>query len=135
MHTRQNKLMNCDHHFELRRYPKHVAYLFHGCKLIAVSTNAWGKHAEMGLLPYLRRDQQQSMYVKRISDVNPMSRPCVRCSMSIRHVCPRVRIFYTNEDGDWTEDVQLNSSHKSRKDTGQASVTYRLRKKRHVVRH
>ena len=58
MHTRQNKIMmSFDFlHHELRKYPKHVAFLFDGNKLIAVSTNAWGKHAEMGLLPYLQRE-------------------------------------------------------------------------------
>ncbi len=129
MHTRPNKIMmsfDLFHH-ELRKYPKHVAFLFDGNKFIAVSTNAWGKHAEMGLLPYLQRERHQTMYVKRISETTCMSRPCVRCSMSLRHLAPKLRVFYTDKNGQWIEDFGLDSKHTSRKDTGQASVGYRVR--------
>lgn len=116
--------------FELNRYPKHVAYLFEGSKLVAMSTNGWGKHAEMGILPFLNRHRQQCLYVKRLSDENRMSRPCIRCSSSLRHVSPRLRVFYTDACGEWIEDTHLNSSHKSRNDKGQASISYRLKNKR-----
>ena len=136
MHTRQMKLMNtiegihCGN-FELKSFPKHLAYLFEGSKLIAMSTNGWGRHAEMGILQYLRRDRQQILYVKRVrSGSTFMSRPCVRCSMSLKHVSPGLRVFYTNEVGDWVEDTMLNSLHRSRKDVGQPSVSIRLSGKR-----
>ena len=116
--------------FELSNYPKHVAYLFDGSKLIAVSTNAFGKHAEMGLLPYLNRHRQQRMYVKRLSPINSMSRPCVRCCMSIKHVSPGLRVFYTNKQGEWVEDKNLDANHRSRNDKGQATTSYRLKQKR-----
>jgi hypothetical protein len=115
-------------HHELRRYPKHVAFLFDGNKLIAMSTNSWGKHAEMGLLPYLQRERYQKVYVKRISDGGTcMSRPCVRCSISLKHMAPKLRVFYTNKIGEWVEDSGMDSIHTSRKDSGQASVGYRVR--------
>ena len=133
MHTRQIKEMQAqsrDLKFELRKYPKHVAFLFKGSKLLAMSTNSWGKHAEMGLLPFLRNDKQCTMYVKRIGECSYMSRPCIRCSMSIKHISPKTRVFYTNAHGEWIEDVDLNNSKKSRGDKGQASRSFRLCTKR-----
>jgi hypothetical protein len=136
MHNRRLKLINeygQKFHFELRNYPKHVAYLFESSKLIAVSINQWGKHAEVGLLPYLRRDRQQSVYVKRISEVNTMSRPCMRCFASMRHISPKVRIYFTNEHGEWIEEDEVGSNHRSRSDKGQPTVHVRMRKHRKIV--
>jgi len=133
MHTRQIKRMHAESNdlkFELKKYPKHVAFLFQGSKLLAISTNTWGRHAEMGLLPFLKRNKQCSMYVKRISDCNHMSRPCIRCSMSIKHVSPKTRVFYTNTNGEWIEDVNLDNMKRSRNDKGQASRSFRICLKR-----
>ena len=110
------------------------AYLFEGNKLIAASTNGWGRHAEIGLLPFLRRDRQQRVYVKRISDCKFMSRPCARCTASLLHVSPKIRVFFTNENGDWIEDKEMNSTHKSRRDYGQPSVNLRLKHHRNKSR-
>jgi len=135
MHTRKEKQMTEEgYSFELRRYPKHIAYLFDKNKLIAVSTNGWGKHAEMGILQYLRPERQQTLYVRRISDLNSMSRPCVRCSISLKHVSPFLRVFYTDTNGNWIEDDNLDSNHTSRKDYGQCTVGLRLRHKRKICR-
>tara|TARA_B100000482_G_C12597665_1_gene293940 strand:- start:528 stop:932 length:405 start_codon:yes stop_codon:yes gene_type:complete len=133
MHTRQIKAMHAQSNslkFELKKYPKHVAFLFKGSKLLAMSTNSWGKHAEIGLLPFLKNNKQCTMYVKRIGDCNYMSRPCIRCSMSIKHVSPKTRVFYTNAHGEWVEDVHLNNAKKSRSDQGQPSRSLRFCVKR-----
>lgn len=130
MHTRQEKMMQTEGLvFELGSYPRHIAYLFEGAKLIAMTTNGWGKHAEMGILPYLCRTKKQSLYVRRVNGNSFMSRPCVRCSSSLRHVSPGLRVFYTNKSGEWIEDKYLDTNHRSRNDNGQASTTYRLKQK------
>lgn len=132
MRTRVLKQITTEGHtFELKNYQRHVAHLFEKKKLIAVSSNEWGKHAEMGLLPFLKRDKQQSIYVMRLSSTNSMSRPCHRCFMSLRHVAPMVRIFYTDFHGNWVEETSFETNHHSRCDPlGKATVNFRIRSKR-----
>lgn len=132
MHTRQDKQMGKmkDCKFELRKYAKHIAYLFEGSKMIACSTNSWGMHAEMGLVPFVNRKKNQCLYVKRISRISPLSRPCLRCSKTLSKLCPNLRVFYTDENGHWKEDVNLDTQHRSRNDVGQATQSLRLKYKR-----
>ena len=119
MHNRKDKAMmqHSDLEFELKRYPKHVAYLFQGHKLKAIATNKWGQHAEMGLMTYVTPSRKpQVMYVKRVSAHTQMSRPCVRCSTVLKKLAPHVRVFYSNDRGDWIEDVTLDNTKLSRSD-------------------
>lgn len=116
MHTRRLKVIERvpdDFHFELKRIPKHIAYLFDGNKLIAIATNKLGCHAEIGLIPHIRKYRRQSIYVRRISSVNCMSRPCVHCTNAIRHVNANIKVFYTDLSGKWVEDKNLDNTHES----------------------
>lgn len=129
MHTRQQKRIDRfkDQDFDLKSYANHIAYLFDGSKCVAISTNSWGKHAEMGVLPYVESKRSQTLYVRRVNSINPMSRPCVRCSKSLLKVSQRLRVFYTDNTGHWQEDKMLDTEHRSKNDHGQATSTLRLR--------
>ncbi len=122
MHTRINKTISAIEvgPFELKSFAKHVAYLFHRNKLIAVSTNKWGQHAEIGLIPHILsyNDGRTTfkVYVRRVDANSQMSRPCYRCSLALKHFTHFVRIFYTNEVGEWIEDKTLDNTHRPKKD-------------------
>ena len=108
----------------VRYVPKHLAFLYCGQKLIAVSANSNNKHAEENVVGKYRNMKDLSinkpyrMYVLKLDGAHSMSRPCSDCSSFIANCCPRARVYYTNYDGALIEDTTLDNKHRSLRRTG-----------------
>lgn len=108
----------------VRYVPKHLAFLYCGTKLLAVSANSNNRHAEENVIEKfknmkdLRINKPYRIYVMKLNGSHSMSRPCADCSNCIARFCPRARVFYTDYDGNLVEDVNLDNTHKSLRRTG-----------------
>ena len=113
MHTRYVKIIEQQvlPPFELKTFPRHAAFLFCGVKLVAVSLNQYGRHAEVGLIPYMRPNERYRLYVTRMNTDTKQSRPCQRCATMLKRVPCALRVFYTDAEGEWIEDARLDSEH------------------------
>ena len=105
--------------FELR-HAKHVAVLVQGAnKILDVSTNRYACHAEeLALWRYRNKFRHCTRHIKlfvvRISDTDKFSRPCRDCcSLMLKY--PHIRVFYSDRDGNWKEEVDYDSVHISRR--------------------
>ena len=114
--------------FDLPRAPKHVAVLCFGSNIHAVFTNRYAFHAEeLAIhcyvhLPEHVKKKRVRLYITRISR-NPMSRPCKHCCSLLKRF-PEIRVFYTDENGEWVEEKEFSNPHISsrRKALGYCSI-------------
>ena len=121
-HTRQLKELAASRSpaFEMRTYSRHLAALFHGSKLVTTAPNSYGKHAEIAALQHVRPQVKgYRLYVYRLHETNMLSRPCRACSQVLRRY-PHVRVFYTDAEGKWLEDVALDNAYVCRSTRGGA---------------
>ncbi len=94
----------------------HRATAYRRGQEIASSQNRAGEHAEMVLLnSYAMRKHRRErieVYVERLStNGHNMSRPCKTCSHFIKTFWPNVTVYYTNDIGIWTKDIDLDTNH------------------------
>ena len=94
----------------------HVATAEYRGKYISSRSNTAGVHAEVALLKShnLRsyRNKKINIYVTRLSkNGHSMSRPCVACSRYIKAYWPLATVYYTNADGAWMKDLELDTNH------------------------
>ena len=105
-----------DIQFELPRMPKHVAVLMWGSNIVEIFTNKYAWHAEeVAISYYLSHNvkmKRLKLYITRMSCHNKMSRPCKHCCLMLRKF-PNIRVFYTNEQGDWQEEEYYDADHVS----------------------
>ena len=101
------------------RGPKHLAILFSGKEMIQMQTNIRrGSHAEENVMKTYKEwhfKKKLRLYVTKVGGMHRMSRPCWFCSKQLKKV-PGLRVFYTNNDGMWVEDIHLDSQHMSMRD-------------------
>jgi cytidine deaminase len=102
--------------FEIPRTSKHVAVLMNGSNIEGVFTNRYAYHAEeLAIAYYLNNTHKMKrlrLYVGRMSPHNKMSRPCKHCSMMLKRF-PNIRVFYTDEMGEWIEEHDYSTAHVS----------------------
>jgi cytidine deaminase len=109
--------------FELRRTSKHVAVLMNASKVEQIFTNRYAVHAEELAVAHFvannRRIRRPRIYITRLSLVNNMSRPCRHCCGLLKRF-PQIRVFYTDKQGDWIEEMDFDACHIShrRKECG-----------------
>ena len=109
--------------FELPRTSKHIAVLMNGSKVEGCFLNQYAVHAEELAISFFvahnRRIRKPRLYITRKSPVNKMSRPCKHCCGLLRRF-PQIRVFYTDNDGEWVEEESFDTSHIShrRKECG-----------------
>jgi cytidine deaminase len=100
--------------FELRRTSKHIAVLINGSKVESLFVNKYAQHAEELALSYFithnRRLKKPRLYITRKSPVNKMSRPCRHCCGLLKRF-PQIRVFYTDEEGNWIEEKNFDTKH------------------------
>ena len=102
--------------FDLRNSPKHVAVLCIGSEITKVFTNRYAFHAEelavqfYANLPDYSKKRRVRLYVARISEHSPMSRPCRHCCAMLRRF-PQIRVFYTDKEGNWVEEQDFSNPH------------------------
>ena len=75
-----------------------------------------GEHAEVSLLRkhtmQRYRNKNITVYVTRLSkNGHAMSRPCVSCSRYIKAYWPLATVYYTDADGNWVRDNDLDTEH------------------------
>ena len=95
--------------FEMKT-SRHVAYLFFKRHLVAAKQNRYGQHAEMAVLPHVDMKKRYRLYVTRQSGHGRLSRPCLACSNILRRY-HNIRVFYSDENGDWAEDSSLDNRY------------------------
>ena len=98
--------------------PMHVAILYNGVKLVSGASNAFERHAEINCMddiaPFsIKHNKPLRLFVAKVSGGHRMSRPCKECCREIRRRLPRARVFYTDHNGDFREDWELNNSHEN----------------------
>ena len=109
--------------FELPRTSKHIAVLMNGSKIEGLFLNQYAVHAEELAVAFFvahnRRIKKPRLYITRKSPVNKMSRPCKHCCGLLKRF-PQIRVFYTDEEGQWIEEESFDASHIShrRKECG-----------------
>jgi cytidine deaminase len=99
--------------FELSRTSRHVAVLTIGSVVQEVFLNKYAWHAEECALRYyagLRRQRNMRLYVARISENSKLSRPCQHCCALLKRF-PKVRVFYSTEDGSFVEETRFDTRH------------------------
>ncbi len=109
--------------FELRSSSKHIAVLLNGSRVENLFLNQYATHAEELAVSYFsshcRRIKRPRLYVTRKSENNKMSRPCKHCCGLLKRF-PQIRVFYTDNDGNWVEETRFDAVHIShrRKECG-----------------
>lgn len=102
--------------FEIPRTSKHIAVLMNGSEIEGVFPNRYAYHAEeLAIAYYLsckHKMRKPRMYIGRVACNNKMSRPCKHCSMMLKRF-PNIRVFYTDESGEWVEEDDFTSTHVS----------------------
>ena len=94
---------------------RHIAAAsYRGCTL-GYRTNTCGIHAEDALVSaYFMRPYKHKnvcIYVTRDKEYNMYSRPCRFCTQRILKWNPRATVFYTNREGKWVRDDEMNNSY------------------------
>lgn len=96
----------------------HIAALVCGQRIIDVTTNDYATHAEEAIVGRIRRyhltKRKLKLFVVRCSSNNRFSRPCRDCTALLLRV-PHVRVFYSDANGDWCEELSFDSMHISRR--------------------
>lgn len=99
--------------FDMQKCSRHIAVLLDGKKIVSVGVNTYAKHAEEVVLDKYRatgrKNKNLKMYIIRLGH-NKMSRPCKDCCALLRRN-PNIRVFYSDEEGRWVEELYFNSTH------------------------
>lgn len=109
--------------FELPRTSKHIAVLLDGSRVERLFLNRYAVHAEelavLYFVAHAKRIKRPRLYITRKSEQNKMSRPCKHCCGLLRRF-PQIRVFYTDNDGNWVEETHFDAAHVShrRKECG-----------------
>lgn len=103
--------------FDMQRTSKHIAVIIEGSQIVAAGVNSYAKHAEEVVLDKYnatgRRGKTLKMYIIRLGK-NKMSRPCKDCCAMLRRH-PNIRVFYSDEDGRWIEEMYFDSTYCARR--------------------
>ena len=103
--------------FDMQKSSKHVAVLFDGNTIVSVGTNSYAKHAEEVVLEKYytagKRSRSLRMYIIKLG-TNKLSRPCKDCCALLRRY-PNIRVFYSDADGRWVEELNFDSNHCARR--------------------
>ena len=108
----QNKIILSDSN----KLSFHVATAEYRGKIVCSAPNRAGQHAEVSLLRkhtmQMYRKKNITVYVTRLSkNGHAMSRPCVSCSRYIKAYWPLATVYYTDADGNWVRDNDLDTEH------------------------
>jgi hypothetical protein len=103
------------HTFDMQKTSKHVAALYSGRRQILIAYNNYPMHAEEVAVAMMHNIKHKiktlrnlKLYVTRLSQ-NKFSRPCRFCSKLLKDT--HIRTFYTDENGDWKEEVHFDNTH------------------------
>ena len=102
--------------FDMHRCSKHIAVITTGKNIVSVGMNTYAKHAEEVALDKYNacgRGKSIRMYIIRLGE-NKMSRPCKDCCALLKRN-PRIRVFYSDADGEWKEEIHFDSTHCARR--------------------
>lgn len=103
--------------FDMPKTSKHVAALYSGRRQILRAQNTYPLHAEevavrrmCDMRHKIKHLRNLKLYITRLSE-NKFSRPCRFCSKMLKTT--QLRVFYTDEDGNWKEETTFDNPHES----------------------
>ncbi|AEO98426.1 hypothetical protein EPVG_00177 [Emiliania huxleyi virus 201] len=118
----------------------HLATAEYRGKVVCSAPNRAGTHAEVSLLRkhtmQRYRNKNITVYVTRLSkNGHAMSRPCVSCSRYIKAYWPLATVYYTNAEGNWVRDNNLDTNHLCLSDRMNLATAATREKKRRPRSH
>ena len=112
-----NSILPC---FDLRK-SKHIAIVFHAKVFLFSVSNTHPWHAEELAIRklcmfYSQLKGQIHMFLTRIG-VNQNARPCACCCACLKRFYPKLRVFFSDENGIWHEEITFDNKHLARRRT------------------